>query len=357
MSKVNTGRGKWREESGVSFTELIVVFFIFSILGLMVYDLLVGTARTNLFIEANNDLSEFGQRMVNEIKTQVLQSKRLLDNTTAGIAYQDALEMSGAPEPIDSTQLAKIEMNGSFAPSLTGHPETPFETTSVGNALLFAEAVTPYLDETDDTRIDIYRFNYYYLSKNTEVDFLELDHILEVEYWESIQFADYNQLTRLLYRDDEGVALAAALSGLQTEDTDTGRPVITMAWDPDADADEAFYNYSGSSTLPESPDSSYQIEMASIQPAITHLTTTRIGGKMPYTVAFNSGESFDIGHPVPVFATADTAGDGFPNGMEVMLAGPTGGRKIFIRLVLAADCGSARVTSRENVVLINARDY
>ena len=60
---------------------------------------------------------------------------------------------------------------------------------------------------------------------------------------------------------------------------------------------------------------------------------------------------------VPAFATVDTTNDGFPHGFEVMIGGPTGGRRVLIRLVLAADSGHARLISRENVVLINARDY
>ncbi len=60
---------------------------------------------------------------------------------------------------------------------------------------------------------------------------------------------------------------------------------------------------------------------------------------------------------VPAFATVDTTNDGFPHGFEVMIGGPTGGRRVMIRLVLAADSGHARLISRENVVLINARDY
>jgi hypothetical protein len=78
---------------------------------------------------------------------------------------------------------------------------------------------------------------------------------------------------------------------------------------------------------------------------------------MTYSVAYNTGPGFDLGDTVPVFGTADTVDDGFLHGFEVMMGGPTGGRRVLVRLVLAADSGSARLVSRENVVLINARDY
>lgn len=357
MDQGTQTRSQQRGEAGASFLELLIVFFLFAIIGIMTYDLLVGTAQTNLYLESNNDLSEFGQRLVNEIKSEMLQSKRLMDNTTVGAGYLAALELSSAPEPIDSTVLPTIELNGSFSPSMASDPDLPFVAASVGNAILFAEAMTPYIDDTNDVRIDTYRFVFYYLAKNTGARFQERDHFLDLYRWESVQYADYSQLRALLNRDDEGATLSSALSALQTEDAATGRPAITVAWDPGEEVDAAFYDFEGSSSLPESPDSTHEPNMASVSSALPRLSGPRIGGKMEYTVAFNSSESFDIGDAVPQFATADTSGDGFPNGFEVMMAGPTGGRKVFIRLVLAADSGHARLVSRENVVLVNARDY
>ena len=40
-----------------------------------------------------------------------------------------------------------------------------------------------------------------------------------------------------------------------------------------------------------------------------------------------------------------------------MMVGPTGGRQVFVRLVLAADSDRAKLVFRENLVLIGARDY
>jgi len=345
-----------RNDRGVSFTELIVVMFLFAIIGIMTYDLLVGTSRTNLYLEANNDLSEYGQRLVNEIKTEVLQSKKLLDNTSLGQGYMAALELGGAPVPLDTTVLASIEVNGSFSPSLAGHAEYPFDANSVGNALLFVQAVSPYLNDTDGVRIDLYRFKYYYLSKNGAAQIGCQSEILELTRWESVIFADYNQLYRLNDLGDSGAILASTLQALNNEDTSTGRPAVDMAWNPDEDADSAFYSFSGGS-LSGSPNGSYEIAMADSSTAIRNLNSPRIGGDMVYSVAYNTGTGFDLSDTVPAFGTADLTNDGFPHGFEVMMGGPTGGRRVLVRLVLAADSGHARLVSRENVVLINARDY
>jgi hypothetical protein len=180
--------------------------------------------------------------------------------------------------------------------------------------------------------------------------------ILELCRWQSVQFADYNQLYSLNNLDDGGATLQDTLQELRTADPSTGRPAVTVAWNPTADADEAFYNFAGGA-LPSWPSSDYKIERLDAGSAIAQLNGPRIGGDMVYTVAFNSGEDFDIRDPVPVFTEAETIHDGFPHGFEVMMCGPTGGRKVMIRLVLAADSSSARLVSRENIVLINARDY
>jgi|GEM_PF-983092 len=350
--KRKTGRG----DTGVSFTELLIVMFIFSILGIMVYDLLVGTARTNLYLEANNDLSEYGQRLVNEIKTEMLQSKKLIERSSQGQDYLAALEMSGAPEPIDTCSLPTIEVNGSFSPSLVGDADHPFDPASVGNALFFAQAMRPYLDDSSGVRIDLYRLNYYYLGKDNSRTIAEESNILDLYRWTSVWFADYNQLYQLNNLDDGGATLSSTLTALKAADAATERPAISMAWSPDEDMDEAFYSFA-SGSLSSSPDGSYEIERDTVASAIEHLNSPRIGGKMVYSVAFNTGQNFDLGDTVPAFATADTSDDGFPHGFEVMMGGPTGGRRVMIRLVLAADAGSARMVSRENVVLINARDY
>jgi hypothetical protein len=356
MKRMTTARRIKRGDSGVSFIELIVVLFLFSIIGLMVYDLLVGTAQTNLYLEANNDLSEYGQRLVNEIKTEVLQSKRLIDDSSQGLGYLAALELDNAPVPIDSTALASLEVNGSFSPSLLGDAEHPFDPDSVGNSIFFVQAVTPYLHEGNGVRIDLYRFIYYYLSKNNAREIAEQGNILELIRWESAVFADYNQLLRLSDFDDGGAILLATLQALKVEDTAAGRPAVDMAWNPDEDAGSAFYSFAGGA-LAGSPDSGYKIGQHDAGQAISQLNAPRIGGDMVYSVAFNTCENFDLGDTVPVFATADATADGFPHGFEVMMGGPTGGRRVLVRLVLAADSGSARLVSRENVVLINARDY
>jgi hypothetical protein len=356
MRRIERGHGGIRRDDGVSFTELLVVMFLFTVIGIMVYDLLVGTAQTNLYLEANNDLSEYGQRTVNEIKTEVLQSKRLFDDSSQGQDYLDALELDNAPPPINTSDLATIEVNGSFSPSLASDPEYPFDPESVGNAIFFVQALPPYISTDDAVRIDLYRFMYYYLSKNGTAAIGSQPEILELYRWQSVPFADYNQLNQLNELGDSGATLSATLTALRTADPASGRPAVEVAWNPDEDADDAFYEFSGGS-LPASPNGSYEIAMEDGSIAIRNLNAPRIGGDMIYSVAYNTDPDFELSDQVPVFAEASHNQDGFPHGFEVMIGGPTGGRRVMIRLVLAADAGHARLVSRENVVLINARDY
>lgn len=353
----DTQQGKSKRDSGISLIELLIVMFLFAVVGIMTYGILVGTARTNLFLESHNDLGEFGQRLVNDIKTKALQSKRLMDNSTAGNSYLAALDLSDAPPPLEGMTLPTIEIAGSFSPSMADDTENPFVAASVGNALLFAESLAPYVDAANNARIDLYRFNFYYLSTNTGTSIAGKDHTLDILHWQSVQFADYDQLKLLENHDSSGTALTAVLGGLQTADPAAEREAITYAWSPAKPVDAAFYDINGKTSLPEAPNGTYDIALGSIQPAISNLNGARIGGDMPYTVAFNSGESFPINESVPLFATASDTGDGFPHGLETMIAGPSGGRRIFIRLVLAADNGGGNLAAQENIVLINAMDF
>jgi hypothetical protein len=238
---------------------------------------------------------------------------------------------------------------------MAGDAENPFVAASVGNALLFAESLAPYVDESNNARIDLYRFNFYYLTEYTEDDIAGMGRTLDIQHWQSVQFADYDQL-KLLENNGSG-SVATVLAGLQTADPAAEREAITYAWAPAKPADAAFYDINGKSSLPDAPDSSYEIAMGTIAPAIANLHQARIGGDMPYTVAFNSGEDFPINEPVPLFATASQTGSGFPHGLETMIAGPSGGRRVFIRLVLAADNGGGSLAAQENIVLINAMDF
>ena len=298
MRQLLNKRRRQRGDAGVSFTELIVVMFLFTVMGIMVYDLLVGTAQTNLYLEANNDLSEYGQRLVNEIKTEVLQSKKLIDDTTQGNGYMAALDLTSSPPPLDTTSLPSIEVNGSFSPSLIGDATNPFDPTSVGNALLFVQAETPYLNSSNGVRIDLYQFKFYYLTRSTAGVIESEGSILQLCRWQSVLFADYNQLQRLNNFDDGGVILTATLQELKVADASTDRPAVTVAWNPDEDADAAFHNFAGGS-LSSTPTGDYDIEVLNSTPAIANLDAPRIGGEMVYSVAFNPSAQFDLIDTVP----------------------------------------------------------
>ena len=64
--------------------EVSVSLFLLSIISLLFYQIFIGTMRTNMMLESHNDLAMLGQRSVNFVKEEVLQSKVLYQDDSRG---------------------------------------------------------------------------------------------------------------------------------------------------------------------------------------------------------------------------------------------------------------------------------
>lgn len=326
---------------GVTLVETLVSLFLVGVLGVLAFEVIIGTAKTNAFLEAHNDLGTMSQRALNQIKDNLNQSRRILDRSVDGVAYQQKLDLGSCPPPISTSLLPLIEENGSLSPGANS-----FVPTSVGNSLLFAQGEPVFEELGTETRLDIYSFHYYYLTQNTKRTIgRKLGH-LELLEWRSVYYADASQLLAL--PELERNAVVAALRGASIEN----------AWNPSEPAASAFFELnSGSSVTPQDP--SYRIEMEECRSTMPEFQSGRIGGGMVYSVAYNTGGDFDLPIDVPEFAPSSGAGEGFPNGFEVAVVGTSGGRRVYMRLVLASSTSSFRrnLIAGQNALLVQARDF
>ena len=258
-----------------------------------------------------------------------------IEFTTWRAGMLPLVDLSLAPPAAGEIRLPKIEPNGALTPKGID-PKTTFEQGSIGNAVFFVEALQPYREPRTGRLVDLYRFVLYYVAKH-EGDgqtFAHMPYCLDVIRWESVVYADFQQLDSL---DDE--TETSMVNGLAAKG-------IEFAWDAGSPAEAAFTRLAGG-RMQRPPEPRHRIAQAMAVSAFPGIgREQRIAGVIGYSVAPNDGE-VPIRNKVPKYAQP---ADGFPNGFEVLITGPGHGRKVFVRLVIAAQT-QGRFYSREHQMI------
>lgn len=313
---------------GVTLIELMVSLAIFSVVALAAMSFMIDTVRVNYIVEAQTDVSNMGQQAVDELRGSLAQSRKLLDT---GSGFLELVDLSAAPEPAGQIRLPRIEPNGSLTPR-AGSRDKPFVQESIGNAILYVEALPPFQEPETKRLVDLYRVVLYYIAK-ADGRIAHVPYVLDLVRFESGAYADFTQLDTM---KGEPETLARTLNALEARG-------VSHAWDPGAPAIAAFSRIAGGRVV-EPPEPGHRIVPANLQSALPGIgRRQRAAGMIGYSVAPNDGE-VPIRTVVPKFAQV---ADGFPHGFEVLVAGPGHGRKVLVRLVLAAEA-QGRFYSREH---------
>ena len=323
-------RGTQREAvAGVTLIELMIALAIFSIIALAAMTFLIDSVRVNHTVEAQTDTSNMGQQALDDIRGSLGASRKILD---AESGFLPLIDLSGAPEAAGAIRLPVIEPAGSLTPRAGGR-DGPFERDSIGNALLFVEALGPFQEPATKRLVDRFRFVLYYVAK-AEGRIARVPYVLDLVRVESGVYADFTQLDSM----DEDTARSVVLA-LEKEG-------VAYAWDSGAPPEGAFSRLSAGKVVkpPEPNHRIVPLRIASALPGIGR--AMRGSGMIGYSVAPNDGE-LPIRARVPRFAQP---ADGFPNGFEVLITGPGHGRKVLVRLVLAAET-QGRFFSREHQIV------
>ena len=318
-----------RAARGLTLIEMMVSLAIFSVIALSAMSFIVSSLKVNYTVEAQADLSNMGQQSLDQLRGSLAQSKKLLD-VDAG--FLPLLDLTTAPAPVGEIRLPKIEPNGSLTPR-AGSKDGAFTKSSVGNAILFVEALSPFQDPKTKRLIDRYRFVLYYVAK-AEGRIAHVPYVLDLVRVESVTYADFTQVDALGAETGTTVIPALEAAG------------IAFAWDPGAPAIAAFSRLSGG-RLVAPPEPKHRIVAARIATALPGVGRMQRGsGMIGYSIAPNDGE-VPIRVSVPKFAQP---ADGFPNGFEVLVTGPGHGRKVLVRMVLVAEA-QQRFFSREHQIV------
>lgn len=347
-------------KNGFSLIEVSVTLLLLTVVMFIFYELIIGSMRASMFMESHNDLTVLGQRVVNTIQTEVVQTKQLFQEDTIGNGYR-TLFSPGAVAWTDS-KLPVFDIGI----TLPGPPEVfvPAELdpdasgdTFAGNSLLLARQLEPVEFSVDHDQTepipgtclanavtpnvqfqgDRYRFQYYYLVPNTLRSFAGKGQYLDLMEAQSQVFADYFQLNNL-----PDCLLPQAVDGLLAAG-------INIAWDPGKDAGVAFFTLVAGGGLVPTANPPFILEKNKTM--LPELRGGRISGKMEYSVGYNSSSIssplFKFPDLVPLYAQED---NNFPGGLEFKVVDNAGVKKMLTRVVLLSQ-HSGNMESQANFVI------
>lgn len=340
---LRTDRPTLDNQRGVSVVELLVALFLMSIVGLMFFQLFAGTLKTTMVLESEADLTFLGQRAVNDVRAELMQSRMMFQDDARGQAYLAKLQMAGTPPRLANLKLPLANPTGLIEPEGASDG-------FAGNAILIARQLNPLVVNVDhdsdgstpnvDFLLDQYQFQFFYLSPDPDRNFAGNGFYLDLIRTESKPYADYFQLSGY------DAALRSRLnSALDAQG-------VEHAWDPGADPLNAFYSIvtDGSFVLRAAhrPEMDYRKESM-----LPEFAGGRVTGAMTYSVGVQGTDVTKGKAPLSVIAYPNAL---FPSGLEVMIAGPSGTRKVYMRLVLMSESHS-QISGHANEVVIANADF
>jgi prepilin-type N-terminal cleavage/methylation domain-containing protein len=360
-------RYRSRGQRGITLMEMMVVVALFTVLFFISYTLLEDSVQTSLFVEEHNDLPIYGQSAVNAIQRELLQSRIVFEGgaSSPGPGYFSALIFPAAFPLLTGSKMPVL--NPTSTSLVPDDPSTRF----TGNVLLVAKQLQPALITGlsitgGSMLVDRYQFQVFYLTQRFTHGFAGQNYFIDAIQAKSDIYADYSQLT-------QWAALAATVAADKTKVASQlstfANPVTgaleptTKAWNSGVAAPAAFYTISSSMgfTAINSPT----IALPTSTSLVKGLTGGRISGKMDYTVGFRPSAatrfnlntdvkkadgSIQVRDPIPKYAVFDSTVPTFPSGMEFLIVGPAGSRRILARMVILASY-IGHIDSKESIVI------
>jgi prepilin-type N-terminal cleavage/methylation domain-containing protein len=320
---------KKRNQAGVSLIEFLVALTIFAVLASLVTRALVMEQKYNSSVHNRMKLQVYGEMMTDNLRKQLSTTRLVFDSESLGADYWSKLSFSG-DKPDAHALLPTIQPSGSFSPDWSG-----FDSTSVGNMLFWVKIVDPPAEVGDGVGsyvFDRFRFVVYFLVPYAGGKGYNL-----VSSESQREYLDYNQIMTVLRSQPEYPEVF--VDSLKSMGLD-------IVWRANAaTAGNAFYNLSAD--LSKNSPINHTIIMKDSEEVSGF---SNMSGAEHHGIAPN-GEG--VGLCVPKFAKAST---GFPNGFEVLVAGPANARKVLLRFVLLGE-GYGRSLATEHTTLMTVREY
>jgi prepilin-type N-terminal cleavage/methylation domain-containing protein len=312
---------------GFTIIELLVSLAVFSLAIPIIYQVSEGVIFSTATANIVNDLKLINQKLIEDIKSDVVQSAVIFDDNSS---YKNmiVLNLPSGYASLDRNKLPVINETGSFPPN----------PTDVGNILFMARYLSPIEVTVDSTdyRIDCYRFLYYFLAKDTSTTINGRNPIVLLKAQSRETYVDYVAINNV---PDNNIkkALVQALYNMGI------RYAVDLK-------NIKFYSLNTNGNI--SPDNNHQVQMDTSLASKDFGVNTLPTGKVYYAIGYNN-----MGYiAIPKFASPDNTGDGFPHGFEVAIVGPRSSRDILVRTVVIAYF-SGKVLGNENSTIISVPQF
>jgi prepilin-type N-terminal cleavage/methylation domain-containing protein len=322
-----------RAARGYTALEMLIVVAIVGMTTLVIERTISGVTETERLMRAIRSTAERGQRAAYRLRDVVATSRRLYGNDTVGQAYLARLGTSTLPI-LPGSRLPTFDEVNPLGPDDVGDPRT-------GNILLFVREGDPAPCVVDAATqkirlIDTYRFVCVYLSRSTRTVVSGGPPALELVEWRSISFPSYGQVMSI----PAGTERTKAVIDLYNR---FGHDYL---WDSGAAVDSAFYGIDGIGAIAAAP---------SVLTTIPEDLNVSSGGRF---VAGNMAVAYtDVTSKprAPVF-TVEPVATWTSHGFEVKVAGPSGSRRVWIRLTVEKQASQGRVPAQQTTVVTTTRD-
>lgn len=318
-----------RSQDGHSLVEFLVALVIFAILASLVTRALVMEQRSNSSVHNRMKLQVYGELMTDHLRKELSATRKVFDSESLGAEYWQTLSFLG-DMPDGYAKLPTIQLEGSFSPGWPG-----FDSTSVGNMLFWVGIVDPPVEVSDGSNpyiFDRFRFMVYFLVPYGGGRGYNL-----VSCESQKEYLDYGQVMTV-FRSSP-TAPGIIVDSLKAMGLD-------MVWKAHAEAaSKAFYELAVDMGKQSPVNHTVYMSNAELVSASSNLSGMHHHGVAP------NGKGVNLS--VPKFAAQST---GFPNGFEVLVGGPTTGRKVLLRLVLLGE-GYGLDLATEHTALVSVREY
>lgn len=320
-------------EGGYTFVEITLSLAIISLMTFLAERTITSTHEAERLLQATRIVTQRGQLVAYEVFDSVSASRKLYQRNAVGQGYLSALDLSRAPlAPL--SRLPLIDETRELGPDDVGDPRT-------GNVLLFVEEGDPIACIADPTtvkvrHIDAYRFVCAYPSETTRTVVPEDGPARDMVVWRSDLFPSLPQLIAI----EDVTERAAVVADL------ANRHGHGHAWDPNADVDNAFFPIDALGTIAGAPALNHTI-------AEDIVVSNR--GRLVYANVQLSRTDSQFYRRRAVFTAAETPA-WLPDGFEVKIAGASGSRKVWLRLVVSSPASKGQVAFHPSTMIASVRD-
>ncbi|MEZ6038091.1 MAG: hypothetical protein R3F29_11450 [Planctomycetota bacterium] len=338
-----------RDQRGHSLIELVISSTLLVGMIYVVSTLSVQGGQAQEYARRINRVTEITQDLTDAIRLELVSSVRLFGNNAEGLANLATLNLADAPAPLGDLKLPTISGTPQLRQDVVGDEIT-------GNSLFFAKLAWDerfVCTSGEEYIVDVYRWVYYYLTAEDGGPDPSHPIGINVVRVESEPLADAGCVERISDATDREEVMLHLANGTPDADGDTHARCVVV-WrrgglPSDVGTFQQIDEDDGSlSTTPFGgrPDP-WQVLRS--QEAVSGLLSYR-----HHSIASNYAPgAFGVGK---YGVTTNSAGGGFPHGLEIQVVGDSVARQVLVHLVVSSTRRTGHFAWSDLQVMVDARD-